>query len=147
MERNENIGGFDVSVNNPLLVGVLHCLANGNKQIKSVLCTELHPVAVFGDWHSAYQFHYQIRQLSVRRSSVEDTCNVGMIHQRERLPLEFETSNNLTAIHAGFYDLQSYFSSYWLELLSHINNPHAAFANLFQQLVSVDERTDHRVVL
>ena len=63
-----------------------------------------------------------------------------MVHHRQRLPLGLEAGDHLPAVHARLDDLQRDAAADRLLLLGHIDDAHAPFADLLQQLVRADLR-------
>src|SRR5207247_402627 len=121
--------------------------------IKSLLIAEI------GDRHALDKFHDEvgatrggtspssdrIGSLAITatfagRAAVEYLGDIGVIHQREGLPLGLETGDDLPGVHAGFDDLEGHFAPDGLLLLGDVDHAHAAFADLFQQLVRADHR-------
>ncbi len=75
--------------------------------------------------------------------------DVGVVHQRQRLPLRLEASNYLARVHARLEHLQGYLASNGFLLLSHEDNAETALANLLEQLVRPDYRAGaftHRTI-
>src|SRR5947207_1004511 len=71
---------------------------------------------------------------------VKDVRDVGMVHDRQRLPLGLEARDHLARVHARLDDLQGNLATHRLGLLGHEDDAEAAFADLLQELV----RTNHR---
>ncbi len=69
---------------------------------------------------------------------VEDLGDVGMIHHRQRLPLGLEAGDHLPRVHPRLDDLQRHPALDRLGLLGHVDDAHAPFANLLEQLVRAD---------
>ena len=63
-----------------------------------------------------------------------------MVHECQSLPLGLESCDDLFGIHSKLDDLERDAPSYRLSLLRHVNCAEAAFAQLLQQLVTVDYR-------
>ena len=63
-----------------------------------------------------------------------------MIHHGQGLALCLEPRDHLLAVHAGFDDLERNFAAYRMLLLGHVDDAHAAFTNLLEQLVRSDFR-------
>ena len=102
---------------------------------------ELFAVTEVGDRHAADQFHDEIGPASIGGTGIMDLGDVGMVHHGEGLPLGLEAGNDLPRIHAGLDDLQSHLAAHGIGLQGDIDNAHAAFANLFRELVGTDDRT------
>src|SRR5206468_6917654 len=60
------------------------------------------------------------------------------VHQSQRLPLGFETGDDLFRVHAEFDDLKRHAAADRFFLFSHIHDPAAAFADLLEQFVAID---------
>jgi hypothetical protein len=58
-----------------------------------------------------------------------------MIHQGQGLAFGPEAGEHLTAVHTGLDELQCDGPAHRLSLLGHVDSAHAAFADLFEQLV------------
>ena len=63
-------------------------------------------VAVSRDRHALHQLHHEERLAGIGRASVEDACDVGVIHQRQGLAFGIEASEDRARIHPDLDDLQ-----------------------------------------
>ncbi len=61
-----------------------------------------------------------------------------MVHHRQGLPLGLEAGDHLPGVHARLDDLQRHPPLDRLGLLGHVDDAHAPFADLLQQLVGAD---------
>ena len=61
-----------------------------------------------------------------------------MIHHGQGLALGFEAGDDLGAVHAGLDDLQCDAAADGLLLLGHVDDAHAAFADLLEEFVAAD---------
>jgi hypothetical protein len=61
-----------------------------------------------------------------------------MIHHRQGLPLRLKASDHLASVHAWPDDLQSHAALDRFALLGHVDDAHAPFADLLQELVRAD---------
>src|SRR5262245_40862210 len=68
-----------------------------------------------------------------------------MIHQRQRLPLRFETRDQLARVHAGLDDLECDLAAHRLPLLSHPYDAESALPDFLEELVRTDQRVRHLV--
>src|SRR5436190_16939115 len=64
-----------------------------------------------------------------------------MVHQREGLPLGFETRDDRARIHAKFDDLERHPTPDRFLLLGHPYDAAAAFADFLEQLVAANDHT------
>jgi hypothetical protein len=102
---NEHVGRFHVAVDDALMVGVLHGLANGHKQFQPFARRQLVLVAERGDGHAFNKFHDEIRPARRGFPAIKNVRDVRMIHERQSLPFRLEARHYLTRIHARFEDL------------------------------------------
>ena len=101
---------------------------------------ELLVVAVLGDGDALDQLHREVGPAALGAAGVEHAGDVGMVHHRQRLPLGLEAGDHLPAVHAGLDDLERHAAADRLLLLGHVDDAHAPFADLLQQLVGADLR-------
>ena len=78
-----------------LLVGVLDRLADGDEQLQPLPGREAVLVAVLGDRHALDQLHDEVRPAGAGGAGVEHPGDVGVVHQRQRLPLGLEAGDHL----------------------------------------------------
>ncbi len=95
-------------------------------------------VAVLRDRHAAHQLHHEIRPAHFGGSAVEDTRDVRMIHQRQRLSLGFEAGNDASGVHTQLDDFQGDGPVDWFLLLGHVHDSATAFADFLEQFVTPD---------
>ncbi len=93
--RHQHVGGLDVAVDDPLLMGVLDCLADRHEQLEPLARAELSVVAVLGDGDAVDQLHDEVRTARVGCPGVEDTGDVLVVHQGQGLALGLEACDDL----------------------------------------------------
>ena len=142
VQRDEDVRGLDVAVDDPLLMRVLDGLADLDEQVEAILCGELVLVAVLGDRNPADQFHHEVRPAGLGRAGIEHLGDVRMVHQRQRLPLGLEAGDDLLGVHAQLDDLEGHAPPDRLALLGHPDHAEAAFAELLEKLVAADDRAE-----
>ena len=135
MKCHEDIGRFNVPVNNSLLMRVLNGAANLQKQIKAFFGRQAILVAELGDLDASNQFHHEVGSSGRRRARIQNFGNVRVVHQRESLPLRREAGDHLFGVHAKLDQLESDPPTDGFLLFGHVNDSAAAFANLLEQLV------------
>ena len=86
-------------------------------------------VAVVGDRDALDQFHHEVGPAGCGGPGIEHLCNVGVIHQGQRLALGLEAGDHLLRVHPQLDDLQRHLAAYGLFLLGHVHHGHAAFAD------------------
>jgi hypothetical protein len=136
--RHEDIGRLYVAMNDSLLVRVLNGLANVNEKIQSILSGKCILIAVFRDFDSTDEFHYEIRPARSGRPGVEHFGDVRMIHEGQRLSFRFKTRNDTLGVHARLDDLERHPPAERLFLFRHEDDPAAALADLLEQFVTPD---------
>src|SRR5262249_4827381 len=109
-------------------------------------------VAILRDGHALDQLHNEVGApganatglalaagLAFGRACIKDLGDIGMVHQRQRLPLRLEAGDDLLAVHARLDQLESDLAADGFQLLGHPDGAHAALADLFEQLVWADD--------
>src|SRR5207247_10341146 len=137
---DEKVRGFEVAVDNSLLVRVLDSLADLDEQLQPLGRVEVVLIAVFRDPDAANQFHYKIGPAILRRAGVQHLRDVWVIHNREGLSLGFEARDHLTSVHARLDDLERDAAVDRLFLLGYIDDPTPAFPDPFTQFVTANAR-------
>ena len=126
-------------MNDSLLMGVLHGLANIDEQLQPLTRAQPGLVAVLRDRHPADQLHHEVRAAGFGRTGIQHPGNIRMVHHRQGLPLGLEPGDHLLGVHARLDDLQRDAAADRLGLLGDKDDSHSPFANLLQQLVAADE--------
>ena len=129
-------------MNDSLLMGVLHGLADIDEQLQPLTRAQPGLVAVLRDRHPADQLHHEVGTAGVRRAGIQHPGDIRMVHHRQGLPLGLEPGDHLLGVHARLDDLERHAAADRLGLLGDIDDAHAPFADLLQQLVAAD-RTAH----
>ena len=127
-------------MDDPFLMGVLHGMADLHEQLQPLVDGQVVLVAVLGDRDAADQLHDEVRAARVGRPGIKHPGDVRVVHQRQRLPLGLEPGNHLPRIHARLDDLERDAAADRRLLVGHVDDAHAPFADLLQQLVRTDER-------
>jgi hypothetical protein len=143
---------------------VLDGLADGNEQFEAFAGGELVFVAEFRERLAFDEFHDEVRAASAqmrsaltpnpspirwervvgnrvrvfRATTVEHLGDVWMIHECQRLTFGLEARNDLPRIHAELDDFQRHAAANRFFLFGHIDDTHAAFADLLKQFVAAN---------
>ncbi len=118
---------------------MLHRLADRYEQFQALLGGKPGLIAEPGQRQAVDQLHDEERLAGGREAAVEDLGDVGMIHQRQRLPLLLEALHHRFGIHAGLDQLQRHPALDGLGLLGDPDLAHAPFADLlFKRVVPRD---------
>ena len=126
---DKHVRGLEVTVDDALLVRVLHRLANLDEQVEPLPGGELVPLAVVGDLDPAHQFHHEVGPAQVGRAGIQHLGDVRMIHHRQRLPLGLEAGDDALRVHAQLDDLERDAAPDGFLLLGHVNHAAATLAD------------------
>ena len=140
VERDHHVGGLDVAMDDPLLMGVLHGLADLDEQLQPLAVVRLILVAVIREGDAVDQLHHEVGPARFGRARVKHLGDVGVVHHGQGLPLGLEAGDHLPGVHARLDDLQGHLAANRLPLLGHVDHAHAPFADLLQELVAADGR-------
>ncbi len=138
LDGDENVRGFDVSVDDALLMRVLHPFTDLDEKLQPLLDGQTVLVAILGDGLTANQLHREVGSALVRRSRVVHTGYIRMIHQSQSLPLGLEPGDDRLGVHAPLDELEGHLSMDGLFLLSLVHDSHAAVANFLKDAVGAD---------
>ncbi len=78
---DQNVGGFEIAMNDPFLVCMVDCLADSTEELQSILERKLVLIAVFGNREPLNPLHDEIRKAIRSFATVEDSGDTGVIHQ------------------------------------------------------------------
>ena len=126
-------------MNNPLLVGVLHGLTDRDEQLQTGPHRKPPLVAVRRDRSSLDKLHHEERLIGLRGTAVEDACDVGVVHERERLPLGVEPSQHRARVHPDLDQLQRHLPLDRLGLLCAVDGAHATLAENVEEGVAAGD--------
>jgi hypothetical protein len=140
VERDQDVGRFDVAVDDALLVGVLDGLADRDEQLQPLPGVEPVLVAILGDRHPLDQLHHEVGPAGLGGAGIQHAGNIGVVHQRQGLAFGLEPGDDLVGVHARLDDLQRHAASDRVFLLGHEHGAHPTLADLLEQLVGTDTR-------
>ncbi len=132
---DQDVAGLQVAVDDPLLVGVLHRLADGDEQLQPGPDRKPMAVAVLGDRHPAHQLHHEERLAGRGGAAVVDAGDVRVVHQGQRLPLGVEPGQHGTRVHADLDQLQCHLPPDRFGLIGPVDGAHPPLAEDFEQRV------------
>jgi hypothetical protein len=142
VQSDEDVGGLEVAVDDPLLVGVLNGLADLDEKIQPLAGRQLVLVAELCDRNASHQFHHEVGPAGVGRAGVEHLGDVRMVHQREGLALGLEAGDHLPGVHPQLDDLEGDLAADRLPLFGQPDRAAAAFAQGLQQFVAANHRAE-----
>ena len=132
---DQNIRRFEISVDDALLVGVLHAVADVEEEAKSRGDIEPVAVAKIGDRFALDKLHREKRAAICGRSGFEHTRDMRVVHEGERLALRFEPRDHLACVHAGFEHFDCNHAPDRLALLGAKNDAESAVPDLLEQAI------------
>ena len=141
MKRHQNVRRLDVPVDDALLVRVLDRMADLHEQLQSLRRGEVVLVTVVGDADALDQFHHEVRSAGLGDAGVENLGDLWVVHECQGLPLNLETGDDCSSVHAQLDHLERDLSLNGFVLLCSPDHSEATLANLLDQLVGSDSVT------
>ena len=105
LRGDNNIGGLDVPMDDPFLMGMLHSFTDLDKKFQPLFDIEFMRITVFCDRHPLDIFHGEVGAARLRGAGGENIGDIRMVQKRQRLSLRLETGDHLLGVHAGLDDL------------------------------------------
>ena len=118
-------------MDDPFLVGMLDALADRHEELQPLADRQPVCIAVLRDLHTLDVLHDEIGAPGLRRTSVDDAGNAGMLHEGERLTLRLETGDELLRVHA---ELDEFQRDRPLDRLFLLGLPHLSHASLAERV-------------
>src|SRR6266481_7141876 len=91
-------------------------------------------VAVFRDLDPANEFHDEVWATGFGRPRIENLCDVGVVHQRQCLPLGFKPGDHALGVHSRLDNFQGDPPADRRLLFSHVNYSVSTLTYLLEQL-------------
>src|SRR5262249_2613441 len=126
---DQQISGFEIAMDDALLVGMLDRPTDRHKEAEAFTDVELALVAKVRNGNASNQLQDEVGTPGCRFAAVEHLGNVGMSHESKGLPLSLEAGYNLARIHAGLEHLYGYLPAHWPLLFGHEDHAKTAFAD------------------
>jgi len=139
-ESDQDVGGLEISMDDGLLVGVLHALAHLDEEVDALGSVELVSVTVLGDPDARDVLHDEVRPTVVGGTALEHLRDRRVIHQCQGLPLGLEASHDLLGVHARLDDLERDPPAHRLGLLDQPHLAHPALSEQLEDTVGADDR-------
>src|SRR6267142_1288538 len=92
-------------------------------------------IAVFRDLDPADEFHDEVWATGFGRPGIKHLGDVGVLHQRQCLPLGFKPGDHAPGVHSRLDNFQCHPPPDRLLLFGHVNHAASALTNLLEQLV------------
>jgi hypothetical protein len=130
VQSHQDVGRFDVAVNDAFLMSVLDSVANLLEELQPLGRGQVVLVAVIRDAYSTDQVHNEKRAAGYSCTRIKHARDIAMVHHGQGLTLSFKARDDLFRIHPGLDDLKGNSAPDRFLLLSHVNHPAPPFANL-----------------
>ena len=127
---HEDICRFKVSVDDPLLVGVLDAVTCLNEKMEAFTNTQAMPRGKRRDRLAGDQFHDEERAAGAGLSGIEDLGDIRMIHQGQRLAFGLKAVDDPFGIHPRLENLYRNAAFDGPVLVGEVNGSEAPFAQL-----------------
>ena len=137
-DRHQHVGGLEVAMDDPLLMGMLHRLADGDEQLQPLAQREVAFIAILGDGDALNQLHHEVGPAGVGGAGVQHLGDVAVVHQGQGLLFCLEAGNDLRLSMPAFRILSATAPPHRLLLLGQEHHAKTAFADLLQQLVGAN---------
>jgi hypothetical protein len=131
--RHQDVRRFDVSVNDPALVGMLDALTDLDEQPEARDGRQVVLVAVRGDGEAIHVLHHEEWAPLVRGSGVVHAGDVGVAHQSQRLAFRLEAGYYLLGVHAHLDQFHRQFAPDRFLLLGSIDLSHTPFTQFLHE--------------
>ena len=139
VQTDQDVARLQVAVNDALLVGVLHRLADRREQREPLRDAQAGVVAILRKRDAFDILHDEERPAALGRAAVEHLGDVRMIHYRQGLPLRLEARQDGFRVHSRFDQFQRHLAANRLRLLGDPDRSHTPFADLFKELVTAGD--------
>jgi hypothetical protein len=139
----KDVRRLEVAVDDPLLVRVLHGLADLHEQFEALGRAQALLVAIARERHPGHKLHREERTPALGHPGVQHPGDVGVGRECQCLPLRLEAGEHLPRVHPELDDLQRHHPPHRRPLLGLVNHPHAPLADAFED----PEGADHFGIL
>ena len=125
-------------MDDPLLVGVLHSVADLPEEDESLRRAETVSIAVGGQRLPRNMLHDEIGPSRLVGARVVDPCYARVIHEGQGLSLRLETRQHVFAVHALSDHLQGHTASHRLGLLGQVYDAHPSTSDGSEDSIRAD---------
>jgi hypothetical protein len=121
-----------------LLMRMLNRMAHGEKQFQTF--PDRHPlaIAVLRDGHALDVLHHEVRPALGSGACVDDSRDIRVVHDRQRLALDSEAGEDLAGVHPEFDRFKRYQAANGFALLSQVYGAHAPFAERSKDVITAE---------
>ncbi len=104
---HEDIGRLQVTVDDALLVRVLHGVADGDEQFQTLARGKAMLVGVLDDRDAFDKLHDEVRASCIGCPCINHPCDVGVVHKGQGLPFGLKTGDHLRLSMPGLMILRA----------------------------------------
>lgn len=133
--NDEDVGRFEVAVNDCLPVSVLDGFTDLNEEPQTIGKRQFLLVAILGDRNALDIFHDEVGLSTGSGTGIENLGNAGMVHDGKRLAFRLEALKSDGVEHAGANELQGDLATNGRRLFGKPNLTHTTFTKNFEQAV------------
>ena len=139
--HHQDVGGLQVPVNDPFLVGVMNGGADMDVKLQPLIQRELMAGCVGRDRASSDELHHEVGSPSLGLTRIEHPGDVGVFHQRQGLTFGLKATNDLAGVHPRLEDFQRDHPLDGLDLLRPVDQAEAALAQFVDDAITVTNPT------
>ena len=125
-------------MNHAFVVRVLNGVAHKEKKLQSFADRHLFAIAVLRDGHALDVLHDEVRSALAGGPSIEDPCDIRVVHDRQGLALVGKARKHLARVHPQFDDFEGYGAANGFALLGEVYGAHTPFAERSNDLISAE---------
>lgn len=134
---DEDVGWFEVAVEDAACVCVVDGVADVDEEADALFDGELCGVGVGGDGGAADPLHDEVGLPGVGGAAAEDAGDVGVVHAFEGVAFGVEARQHSAGIHAGLDDLEGEAFAGRVEAFGEVDEAEAAFGHEVEDAVGV----------
>src|SRR5262249_7421579 len=136
---DQNVAGFEVAVNDKILVRIMNCRADHAKKLEPLDCRTPAGITIFVNRLAFDVLHNEVRQSVVGGSAVEQPGDVWMFQVGKYLTLVSEAGDDEIGIKPALDQLDGHLLVIMIVVPNRaIDCAHSAAADLFHNLVRTD---------
>ena len=142
---DENVGWFNIAMDDPLLVGMLNRVADLDEEFKPLPGVKVVFVTILRDFDSSNEFHDKVGAPRFGCSRIQHPGDIRVLHHRERLPLRVKAGDDTFGVHPQLDNFERDLSADRHLLFRHVNRATTTFSDSLQQFVAINVRANQRI--
>ncbi|MFZ0800618.1 MAG: hypothetical protein WAN70_00500 [Terriglobales bacterium] len=145
---NQNIAGLQITMDDEVLMGILHCQADCTEQLQAFGHRQSASIAKFVDANALDVLHDQIGQAFFSAPTVKESHDAGVVQSCQSLSLVAKTPKDFILLGPWLQHFDGYtFAILVIRTLGQIDYRHAALPNLADDAVRPNPFSDQRTRL